>query len=70
MLIVTTDMGRGQKLEVEKFHRHFLNSDFLFNNRPIAFIFFLDNLKNVPEGSMSQNFDLGPTYFFMLCRKF
>ena len=32
---------------------------------------FLGNALCSPlEGSMSQNFDLGPGYFFMLCRKF
>ena len=32
---------------------------------------FLEDVLSSPlEGSVSQNFDLGPGYFFMLCRTF
>ena len=32
--------------------------------------FLQNNLKTLPEGSVSQNFDLGSRFFFMLCRNF
>ena len=32
--------------------------------------FLQNNLRNLPEGSVSQNFDLGSRFFFMLCRNF
>ena len=46
----------------------FLNSDFSINICSIS-VNFLENVAYpLPEGSVSQNFDLSPSYFFMLCR--
>ena len=46
----------------------FLNSDFSINICSISSRF-LENVGYVlPEGRVSQNIDLGPSYYFMLCR--
>ena len=63
-------MGQGIKLKIRKFYFYFLNSEFSFNNPSIITKFLQENLKTLPEGSVSQNFDLGSRYFFMLCRNF
>ena len=56
------------KTKLENLHNIFLNSDFSLNISSI-FAKFLENVfYSLPEGSVSQNFDLGPSYFFMLCR--
>ena len=58
------------KTTFEQYHINFSNSDFSLN---IASIFanFLGYVHHSPpEGSVSQNFDLGPVYFLMLCRNF
>ena len=57
------------KTKFQNFHIQFLNSDFSVDNESNV-----TKLKGyVPcillEERMSQNFDLGPSYFFMLCRK-
>ena len=57
------------KTKFQNFHIQFLNSDFSVDDESNV-----TKLKGyVPcillEGRMSQNFDLGPGYFFMLCRK-
>ena len=52
------------------FHIQFLNSDFSFNIAQISAKFLEDVLYNRFEGILSQNSDLGPPYFLMLCRKF
>ena len=58
------------KTEFQNFYIKFLNSDFLVSN-PLNVTKFLGNaLCSHLEGSVSQNFDLGPGYFLMLCRKF
>ena len=54
-----------QNLHIKSF-----NSDFSVSNALNITIFLGDALCSPLEGSMSQNFDLGPGYFFMLCRKF
>ena len=63
-------MGQGIKLKIRKFNFYFLNSEFSFNNQSIITKFLQENLKTPPEGSVSQNFDLGSRYLFMLCRNF
>ena len=57
------------KTKFQNFHIQFLNSDFSVDNESNV-----TKLKGyVPcillKGTMSQNFDLGPGYFFMLWRK-
>ena len=47
-----------------------LNSDFSVDNALNVAKSLEDALCNRREGSMSQNFDLGPGLCFMLCRKF
>ena len=48
----------------------FLNSAFLLDI-PSIFIKLAGNVfYDILEGSMSQNLDLGPGYFFMLCRNY
>ena len=58
------------KTKFQDFHIKFLNSDFSVSNALNATKSLGDALCSPLEGSMSQNFDLGPGYFFMLCRKF
>ena len=52
-------MRQGMKVKVGKIHFYFLNSDFSFNNPSISIKFLQADLKTLPEGSVSQNFDLG-----------
>ena len=52
--------NRTLKTELKNLHVIFLNSDFSFNIQPISTKFLGDVLYNTPEGSVSQNFDLGP----------
>ena len=54
----------------QNFHINFLNSDFSVNNESNVTKLTEHVLCITPEGSVSQNFDLGLGYFFMLCRKF
>ena len=58
------------KTKFQNFHIKFLNSDFSVSNALNITKFLGDALCSPLEGSVSQNFDLGPGYFFMLCRKF
>ena len=58
------------KVESWKFHFYFLNSEFSFNNPSIISKFLQEELKTLPDGSVSQNLDLGSQYFIMLCRNF
>ena len=62
--------NRTLKIGLEDLYIIFLNSDFSFNIRSIPTKFLGDILYNTPEGSVSQNFDLGPGYFCTLCRNF
>ena len=62
--------NRTLKTGHENLYVIFLNSDFSFNIRSIPTKFLGDVLNHTPEGSISQNSDLGPGYFFMLCRNF
>ena len=55
-------------MALENLYVTFLNNDFSVNIASITVIFLGNNLKNAPEGIVSQNFDLGPSLFFMLCR--
>ena len=58
------------KTTFQQYYINFSNSNFLLDIASI-FVTFLGNvLYTPPEGSVSQNFDLGPCYFFMLCRNF
>ena len=54
----------------QNFHINFFNSDFSVSNALNVTKFPGGALCSLLEGSMSQNFDLGPGLFFMLCRQF
>ena len=54
----------------QNFDINFLNSDFSVNNESKVTKLIGHVLCITPEGSVSQNFDLGFGYSFMLCRKF
>ena len=58
------------KTSFENYHINFLNSDFSVDIASIYTRFLVCVPHSPPEGSVSQNFDLGPGYFFMLCRNF
>ena len=58
------------KAAFQKFNINFLNSDFSVANSLNVTKSLGDVLCNVLEGIVSQNFDLGLSYFFMLCIKF
>ena len=58
------------KAAFQKFDINFLNSDFSIANSSNVTKSLGDFLCNVLEGSVSQNFDLGLSYIFKLCRKF
>ena len=53
-------MGQGMEVEIKKNNCYFLNSEFSFNNTSIITNFLQEDLKTLPEGSVSQNIDLGP----------
>ena len=48
------------------FHFYFFNKDISVTNKVMNFS---GNVHVVSEGSVSQIFDLGPSFDFMLCRK-
>ena len=50
------------------YHINFSNSDFSVDIALICFKFLGYIPYSPPEGKVSQNFDLGPGYFCMLCR--
>ena len=52
--------NRTFKTGLENLYVIFLNSDFSFNIGSIPTKLLGDTLYNTPEGSVSQNFDLGP----------
>ena len=52
------------KTTFEQNHINFSNSDFSLNTASIFAKFLGYVLHAPPEGSMSQNFDLGPVFFF------
>ena len=52
-------MGQGMEVEGWTILFLFLNSKFSFNNPSISIKFLQEDLKTLPEGSVSQNFDLG-----------
>ena len=54
----------------KNFHIKFSNSDFSFDNESNVTKSIGQVLCIALEGSVSQNFDLGPGLFFMLCRNF
>ena len=58
------------KTKFENFHINFSNSDFSVDIASICTIFLGYVPHSPPEGRVSQNFDLGPRSFFMLCRNF
>ena len=58
------------KTAFENYHINFSNSDFSVDIALICFKFLGYVPHSPPEGSVSQNVDLGPVYFFMLCRNF
>ena len=58
------------KTTFEQYHINFSNSDFSLDIASISAKFLGYVLHSPPEGSESQNFDLGLFYFFMLCRNF
>ena len=51
------------------FHQHFLNMDISLTFPLKLFKFLACILKIQTEESVSQNFDLGPSFSFMKCRK-
>ena len=57
-------------MEVESRQISLLIFELSLNNQSIIIKILQDNLETLPEGSLSQNVDLGSRYFFMLCRKF
>ena len=59
-----------QRNKIENFHINFLNSNFSVDIASIGSELFGYVPHSPPEGSVSQNIDLGPGYFFMLCRNF
>ena len=58
------------KTKFQNFHIKFLNSDFSVSNALNITKFLGDALCSPLEENVSQNFNLGPRYLFMLCRKF
>ena len=54
----------------QNFLINFLNSDFSVNNESNLTKLIGHVLCITPESRLSQNFDLGLSYVFMLCRKF
>ena len=52
--------NRTLKTGLENLYVIFLNSDFSFNIQSIPTTFLGDVLYNTPEGSVSQDFYLGP----------
>ena len=58
------------KLTFEQYHINFSNSDFSLDIASIFARFLGYVLHSPPEGSVTQNIDLGPGYNFMICRNF
>ena len=58
------------KTKFENFHINFSNSDFSVDIASIGTNILGYVPHSPPKGSVSQNFYLGPSYFFMLCRNF
>ena len=58
------------KTALDNFHIIFSNSHFSISICSIPSKFLENLLQCLFEGSVSQNFYLGPGYFFMLCRNF
>ena len=54
----------------DNFHITFLNSHSSINICSISSRYLENLLECLLEGNVSQNIDLGPGYFFMLCRNF
>ena len=63
-------MRQAMKIESQKIYFLFLDSKFLINNPSIITKVLQGDLETLPEGRVSQNFDLGSRSFFMLCRNF
>ena len=57
------------KTKSQNFHIKFLNSDLSVSNALNVTKFLGDALCSPLEGTASQNFDLGPANFVILCRK-
>ena len=55
-----------QKFKKVFFHFYFFNSDFSFAFQNQCTIFYLLIHNDPAEGSVSQNFDLGLSYFLMI----
>ena len=51
------------------FHKYFLNKDISLNITHKAIIFSACIYEIKMQGNVSQNFDLGPSFYFMKCRK-
>ena len=47
----------------------FFNKDIFLNKLHTVFKIDMLILDTIMEGTMSQNFDLGPRFYFMKCRK-
>ena len=51
------------------FHLHFYHRDIAVSNKDKGLKFSGIVLHGSPEGKLSQNFDLGPSLYLILCRK-
>ena len=56
-------------LKILIFHVCFFNMDISLIIAPICLKMFIAEICNSMEGSMSQNCDLGFSFYFMLCRR-
>ena len=50
------------------FHEYFFNTDISLIIGFIIMKFCIGVAEDCLEGSMSQNFNIGPSFYFMLCR--
>ena len=51
------------------FSFNYLNKDILLDKIYTVFKIYILILDTIMEGTVSQNFDLGPRFYFMKCRK-
>ena len=58
------------KTKLENFHINFLNSDFSVDISLISAKSLGNVPNNPPQEYISQNYDIGPGLFFVLCRHF
>ena len=68
MHYIYSELG-SNKYEKCIFSFIFLNKDILLNKLYTVFKIDMLILDTIIEGTVSQNFDLGPRFYFMKCRK-